>query len=61
MPPLSSSCHFDQVQFEPNQEPRLVADMPFEKFRSKLVIHFDITFRRGNIKWPRSVKPPRSV
>ena len=38
----------------------LVREMTFDRFRSKLVTHFDIAFKRREIKWPkrnRQVQP----
>jgi hypothetical protein len=48
---------------EPNDDRNgfiLVRQMTFETFRSKLVTHFDIAFKRREIKWPkrnRQVQP----
>ena len=39
---------------------RIVADLPFDFFRQKLVEHFDILFQSKKIVWPKSGNIERS-
>ena len=44
-----------------NDQKLIVSKMSFNHFREKLVVHFDIMFKYGEIKWPVQVRQPRSV
>jgi hypothetical protein len=45
----------DEVEIERNNERDnaiIVRNLSFQTFRNKLVTHFDIAYKKGEIKWP---------